>query len=109
MIAPTPLFSLLFDPAAVSRGFVRLGGSLLALFGVYYAGAAQPTLNQSVTFYRTTVWGRLALAAWCVALWAAGEIGGGVLFFAAMNAIGALSMWRALRRDEALALRDERR
>ena len=103
MAAPTPVFSLLFDASAVPRGYVRLGGSLLALFGVYYAAAAAAVRDQVSAFYRATVWGRLALAGWCVALWASGEISGGVLFFAAMNAVGALSMWRALRRDAASA------
>jgi hypothetical protein len=100
MVAPTTTFSVLFDPSSVSRGFVRLGGSLLALFGVYYVGAADGMSgNASLGFYKSTVVGRLALALWCVFLYAIGELGIGVLFFAALNAAGALSMHAALCAD----------
>jgi hypothetical protein len=101
MIAPMKLFSLLFDPVAVSRGFVRLGGALLALFGLYYIGATLGNFRGGgvAGFYASTVAGRLMLAAFCFWLFVAGEVGAGIMFFAAMNGLGAFSMARALTQD----------
>ena len=101
MLAPHTLFGLLFDRASVSRGFVRLGGGLLALFGSYYAAASRPS-GLSV-FLWGTVWGRAALVALCCTLAAVQEVGLGILFFAVANALGALSMWRALRSEAKAA------
>jgi hypothetical protein len=50
-------------------------------------------------FYASTVAGRLMLALFCVWLFVSGEVGAGILFFAAMNGIGALSMAHALVQD----------
>lgn len=101
MIAPVQLFSLLFSPTAVTGGFIRLGGALLALFGLYYVGATLGNFRGGgVTgFYTSTVAGRLMLAAFCVWLFFSGEVGAGILFFAAMNGAGAVSMALALRKD----------
>ena len=98
MAAPHSVFGLVFDTAAASRGFVRLGGGLLALFGSYYWGAARAggTLEG---FFAATVWGRAALVALCAALYFCGEVGAGVWVLAAMNAAGAAAMWRALWHD----------
>jgi hypothetical protein len=101
MVAPLTIFSILFDPSTVSRGFVRLGGSLLALFGCYYAGAASGSPSDvSLGFYKSTVVGRLALALWCIFLYVIGELGPGALVFAALNAAGALSMHAAICADQ---------
>lgn len=101
MIAPMTLFSLLFHPAAVSQGFVRLGGALLALFGLYYIGATLGNFRGGgvAGFYASTVAGRLMLAVFCLWLFIAGEVGAGILYFAAMNGLGALSMAYALSKD----------
>lgn len=101
MIAPVKLFSLLFNPDLVSHGFVRLGGALLALFGLYYIGATLGTFRggEVAGFYASTVAGRLLLAGFCVWLFVIGEVGSGIMFFAAMNGVGALSMARALAQD----------
>jgi hypothetical protein len=101
MCAPALTFSLLFDPATVSSGFIRFGGGLLALFGLYYVGAMLGSLRGAgvAGFYASTVAGRLLLAVFCIWLFWKGDVGAGIIFFAAMNGIGALSMLRAMQAD----------
>lgn len=101
MVTPVSAFSLLFDPGTVSRGFIRLGGGLLALFGLYYWGAVAGCQRGSGVqgFYTATVIGRLMLALLCLAIFLCGEVGPGILFFGAMNGIGAVMMGRSLQAD----------
>ena len=108
MIAPHSIFGLLFETAHATRGFVRFGGGLLALFGLYYAGAGLGAQSGRGMrgFYGATVWGRLVFVAFCIWLWATGQMGPGVLVFAAMNAFGAVSMWLAMHRDFLTAVSD---
>lgn len=107
IIAPHSVFGLLFDKAAVSQGFVRFGGGLLTLFGLYYAGAGMgaQTGDGLRGFYVATILGRLLFVAFCILLYMFKQIGAGVLVFAGLNLYGALSMWHAIRQDQQLALK----
>eukprot|EP00892_Ulva_mutabilis_P001641 jgi/Ulvmu1/11478/UM077_0022.1 len=104
MVAPMRAFSLLFDPATVTKGFIRLGGGLLAVFGLYYWGAAVGCQRGSGVqgFYTATVIGRLFLALLCLTIFSCGEIGPGILFFGVMNAIGAAMMGRSMQSDGSM-------
>lgn len=101
MTAPVTVFSVLFDPSAVSKGFIRLGGALLALFGLYYYGAVIGCQRGSGIqgFYASTVIGRLLVALVCLGIYLCGEAGPGILFFGVMNGAGAVMMWRAMKAD----------
>lgn len=105
MLFPLATFGLVFDPSVVTKGFVRFGGSLLALFGVYYLGAAwgQRTGADLRGFYWASVWGRLALVVVCAALFIAGEVSMGILLFGVTNLIGAISMKISLDKDRIVA------
>jgi hypothetical protein len=103
MVAPVTVFSLLFDASVVTQGFIRLGGSLLTLFGIYYLGAAigcQRGVGLK-GFYTSTVIGRIFVAGLCFVLFVSKEIAAGILFFGMMNLVGALMMIRALKKDES--------
>jgi hypothetical protein len=92
--------------AAVPAGWVRLGGLILATFGLQYAGASWHDCAGrcgAEGFYRASVPSRLALAAALALLVALGQVERGVLVLAALNATGALSMRRALQRAAAAA------
>lgn len=104
MVAPVTVFSFLFDPASVASDFIRLGGALLVLFGMYYAGAVMGTRMGSGIqgFYTSTVVGRVFVSLLCLGLYCCGELGPGILFFGVMNGAGALSMWRSMHADGLL-------
>jgi hypothetical protein len=108
--APAPTLAILAPVAAtaVPPGWVRLGGMILATFGAQYALAAwfdcrggSPPSSNADAFYRASVPSRLALALALAALVASGQVERGVLILAILNATGALSMLRALRRVAA--------
>ncbi|KAK9817031.1 hypothetical protein WJX72_008675 [[Myrmecia] bisecta] len=98
--APTTMFGLLFDASAVTPGWIRVGGTLAALFGFYYLGAAiGDRQGQGLRgFYAATVAGRLFLAAAFAAFVALGQVSSMLLVLAGVNALGALNMLMALRR-----------
>ena len=75
-----------------------MGGTLAALFGFYYLGAAYGEITGSGLhgFYSSTVLGRLALSGIFLWLRIKGEAGFGLVIIAALNAAGALSMQSAL-------------
>jgi len=106
---PVPLFRLLFPlPATLPpTPWLRLTGLLAATFGVYYAGAAlgeaTPGMSAGLGFKMATAGGRLLLAAGLAALAATtgGPTGQGFAAFAALNAVGGLSMALALGRELA--------
>lgn len=100
-VCPRTVFGVLFDPATVATGFIRLGGVLLAMFGAYYAGAAVgERLGSGLkSFYWSTVWSRWALALVCVALFVSEELPWGILVLGGMNALGAFGMHFALQKD----------
>jgi hypothetical protein len=103
-VAPTPVFRLLFRPPAPLPHpvWLRLIGCLAAAFGLYYAGAAAGEtagLGAGPGFYAATAVGRGVLAAALAALaWSArgSGVGAGLAAFAALNAVGGLSMAVAL-------------
>lgn len=90
---------------SVATGWLRVGGTLAALFGFYYLGAAYGELSGSGLsgFYLSTVIGRLALSGIFVVLTLRQEVGNGLLVLAVLNAAGALSMASALRKDRQAA------
>lgn len=102
--APVTVFSLLFDATAVTKGFIRLGGGLLALFGLYYWGAVAGCQRGSGVqgFYTATVIGRLLLALLCLAIFFSGEVGPGILFFGVLNGVGAVMMGKSMQADGSL-------
>eukprot|EP00439_Symbiodinium_sp_Y106_P023186 s3748_g2.t2 len=59
VVAPTTLFGLVFDVAELQRLWIRVFGSLCALLGWYYFGAAR---DGSRGFLEATVSGRFVLA-----------------------------------------------
>jgi uncharacterized membrane protein len=97
LVAPATTFGVLFA-FLPSTGWLRIGGVLCQLFGAYYIGAAADDAEgrRPLQFYRATVWGRAALTAAFVALWAAGECERGVLVLAAINAMSAWVLHRAM-------------
>mmetsp|Transcript_38377 Transcript_38377/g.85453 ORF Transcript_38377/g.85453 Transcript_38377/m.85453 type:complete len:206 (+) Transcript_38377:42-659(+) len=108
VLAPTTVFGLLFDAAAVPTGWIRFGGILLATFGVQYLGAGlldkrgdTAQAQGAVSFYRATIWSRLFLVAGCAALAVSRELPMTVLLLAALNMAGATSMALALRKQAA--------
>ena len=98
---------LLFDATLVTSGLIRLGGSFLTLIGLQYLGTAigdgflQTALPQWLTrlcsFYHSTIISRVFLVSVVVCLVSLGALEAMWLLFAAMNAIGAWSMFRATR------------
>ena len=82
-------------------GFVRVGGTLALLFGFYYLGAAhgEATGQGLRSFYRSTILGRLVLAASFAFTVLRKEVEPPLLLLALANLVGAGSMWRALQRD----------
>ena len=78
-----------------------MGGTLAALFGFYYLGAAHGEVTGTGLrgFYASTVIGRLVLSAIFLILRYRQEVGNGLVILAALNAAGALSMNSALRKD----------
>lgn len=104
MVAPVTCFSVLFDPSSVAKGFIRLGGGLLALFGLYYWGAVVGCQQGSGVqgFYSSTIIGRFLVALLCLGIYVCGEAGPGILLFAVMNAVGAVMMRKAMQADVSL-------
>lgn len=82
----------------VDRGWLRVGGTVAALFGAYYLGAAFGERSGSGLrgFYLSTVIGRIMLSLVFVCLYVQQQVTGGLLLLAAVNAAGAFSMWNAL-------------
>lgn len=83
----------------MALGWVRVGGVLASLFGAYYVGAALDDAagRPPLYFYKATVVGRLLLSASFAYLVATGQCEAGLLALAAMNALSALVLQRALR------------
>jgi hypothetical protein len=72
--------------------------------GLLPLGLARPAatwLYSSNGFYWATIWSRLLLAGGFTVLVVTGQVGPGLLLLAGMNALGALSMAGALRRQHA--------
>jgi hypothetical protein len=91
--------------AVIDAVFVRLGGLLAMLFGIYYAGAALDDLDgcPPMRFYRSTVIGRLCFAAlvsfvFIAELVVAGQLHFWLLFLGGMNAVSAQALARQLDR-----------
>ncbi|CAE7363537.1 unnamed protein product [Symbiodinium sp. CCMP2592] len=126
VVAPTTLFGLVFDVAELQRLWIRVFGSLCALLGWYYFGAAR---DGSRGFLEATVSGRFVLALLLLAIVGSESASGltlpgtpghgkgvhlphtgesfaswfrsshmGLVLLAATNAAGAAAMHRALRR-----------
>ena len=76
-----------------------MGGTLAALFGSYYAGAALDDAEgrTPVRFYQSTVLGRLALSLAFAGLVALRLCDPGLLLLAAANALSAAAMHLSLR------------
>lgn len=93
----------------VDRGWLRVGGTVAALFGAYYLGAAFGERSGSGLrgFYVSTVVGRLLLSLAFVSLCLSQQIGRGLLVIAAINAAGAFSMWNALSTERIIGLERE--
>ena len=74
--------------SAVPQGWIRVGGTLAALFGCYYWGAAFGDSNGSGSraFYMSTVVGRVGLVVAFAAIVAAGEVGPALLIPAVSDA-----------------------
>jgi len=100
LIAPFTTFGIMFAPGTLSNVWIRVLGALASLFGAYYIGTAWGDGRGlgARGFYWATVWGRFCLAALLSSLaWVTPTGRLGLLGLAAMNAIGAAFMWRALR------------
>lgn len=100
--------NVMTHPAAavvIDAVFVRLGGLLAILFGMYYAGAALDDLDgrPPMRFYRSTVIGRRCLAALAALIFLAELVALStshfwLLFLGGMNAISAQALDRQLDR-----------
>ncbi len=89
--------------AVVDAVFVRLGGLLAILFGMYYAGAALDDLDgrPPMRLYRSTVIGRGLFALASLVMFAAEmttALHVWLLVLGAMNAVSALAIHRQLER-----------
>ena len=104
------LVGLLFDAKLVTSGIIRLGGSFLTLIGLQYLGTAigdgflqaslPPWLTRLCSFYHSTIISRIFLVLVVVSLVSLGELESMWLLFAAMNAIGAWSMFHVTHAKE---------
>ena len=111
LIFPSTTFHLVFPRGGVEKPFIRLGGVLCQLFGVYYLGASygdalssssrSPPKSQTMqgisAFYMSTIIGRVYLAAVIPLLCATCNLSALALVLALVNLAGALSLRRALR------------
>eukprot|EP00669_Euglena_mutabilis_P004368 TRINITY_DN15700_c0_g1_i1.p1 TRINITY_DN15700_c0_g1~~TRINITY_DN15700_c0_g1_i1.p1 ORF type:complete len:322 (+),score=4.12 TRINITY_DN15700_c0_g1_i1:56-967(+) len=100
LIAPSTTFGIMFASGTLSNVWIRVLGALASLFGAYYIGTTWGDVRGlgARGFYWATVWGRFCLAALLSSLaWVTPTGRLGLLGLAAMNAIGAAFMWRALR------------
>jgi hypothetical protein len=108
LAAPQPLADAVFGPGVLPTLWARVLGCLAATFGAYYAAVFVGDVEESkeggkpspvaLSFYRSTVWARAALAAALAAL-AAAHRAPGLLLLAAANAVGAGAMAWALGRS----------
>jgi len=101
LAAPDRVFSILFDPAGMTPGWVQVLGALCVVFGIYYVGAG---FNDQTAFFYATVFGRIFLFFTFAALVALQVAEATLLLLGAVNLLGAASMFVALRRDLVLGV-----
>jgi hypothetical protein len=101
------LLRLLFSASAcvlLGTGWTRVLATLAAAFGTYYLGSAFTEWSgvaPPLAFYRSTVFGRLLIAAAFAALYLSGDVREvGIVLLGAVNAAGALAMHLALQTSE---------
>ncbi|GBG83044.1 hypothetical protein CBR_g36662 [Chara braunii] len=102
VLFPKKVFGLLFTPADVSEGWIRVLGILAVVFGMYYAGAAiGDAAGQGARgFYASTVVGRQMLCWGFCVLVIFKAVQPGLLLLAGVNLLGALWMKWSLSRDQ---------
>lgn len=99
MVAPDPVFSLLFNVQAITEGWIRVFGVLCVAFGVYYFGTAYGDGKGlgARAFYLSTVVGRVFIFASFLFMVACGLFKEpGLLILGVINLLGALAMMFAL-------------
>lgn len=99
MVAPDPVFSLLFNVQALTEGWIRVFGVLCVAFGVYYFGTAYGDGKGlgARAFYLSTVVGRVFIFASFLFMVACGLFKEpGLLILGVINLLGALAMMFAL-------------
>jgi len=101
------LLRLIFSASActsLGTGWTRVLATLAAAFGTYYLGSAIAEWSGEaapLAFYRSTVFGRLFIAAAFAALYLSGDVREvGIVLLGAVNAAGALAMHLALQTSE---------
>lgn len=108
LIWPSTTFHLVFPHGGIDKPFIRLGGVLCQLFGIYYIGASYgdgSSLSKSEqsmqggirAFYMSTILGRMYLAVIIPVLCATCNLSWRAMLLAVLNLAGALSLRRALR------------
>ena len=99
MVAPDPVFSILFNVQAITEGWIRVFGVLCVAFGVYYFGTAYGDGKGlgARAFYLSTVVGRVFIFASFLFMVACGLFKEpGLLILGVINLLGALAMMFAL-------------
>lgn len=102
LLFPESFFGLLFDFKRSARSWIRVGGVLAAVFGIYYIGTAwgdAKGCNGANSFYISTIVGRafIFLSFWWLAVH--GALGLSLFAVGTVNLIGALTMLNALRNE----------
>eukprot|EP00192_Tetraselmis_astigmatica_P002157 CAMPEP_0117690504 /NCGR_PEP_ID=MMETSP0804-20121206/25163_1 /TAXON_ID=1074897 /ORGANISM="Tetraselmis astigmatica, Strain CCMP880" /LENGTH=988 /DNA_ID=CAMNT_0005503557 /DNA_START=93 /DNA_END=3058 /DNA_ORIENTATION=+ len=101
MAAPVTVFGLLFDASKIAAGWIRVFGVICVTFGSYYIGSALGDIRgRDNSFYISTVVGRLFLVVSLCIIVARQELQPSLLILAAVNLLGAFTMWLALRQGE---------
>jgi hypothetical protein len=95
LIIPDTVLSVFRFPS--DQGYmVRVLGSVVMVLGFYYIQAAR---DDSISFFRSSVWGRTMILVLFTALVAAGNAQPQLVLFGMVDALGALWTARALKKS----------
>lgn len=97
LIAPNSILQLVGLPPAVDV-WIRIVGMLLAILGIYYRIAAAANL---APFFLATVLVRSSVPLFLLGFILAGWVEWPLMLFGALDAVGALWTWKALRNSDA--------
>ena len=99
LIAPNPLLDLVGLPPT-TEVWIRIVGMLVAILGIYYRIAAAANL---APFFLATVLVRSSVPLFLLGFILAGWVEWPLMLFGAIDAVGALWTWKALRNPAATA------
>ena len=102
LLAPTAVFSILFNAFDISSVWIRVFGVLCLTFSAYYVGTPFfESRGAPSGFYRSTVFGRtFVFVSLCAVALLERHAQRGLIILAVINAASAFTMHLALRRAE---------